>query len=244
MFEFARLKAEIGKTQIVGAGIVALLVVLTVVVNAFPTHKMDIPNDNNNYNFNHTFRKSTFPFLICCILFWGINIVFIVYFAKKRNSTKYLINVLLLFAFSVALNRFATDAFKKFAGRPRPNQFSLESNGKAGQLYLSFPSGHSSMVFNASAFLFLLLCGEFKIFGGEGSLMGLFACGLPLLFAGVVAVSRTRDFYHHYEDIVAGLLIGCIISIVCYFSRFESLSGQYCGEIEKEEDAEGDNYIV
>jgi diacylglycerol diphosphate phosphatase/phosphatidate phosphatase len=40
----------------------------------------------------------------------------------------------------------------------------------------------------------------------------------------IVAVSRTIDYHHNFSDILAGSLIGAVISYICYFLYFPDLS--------------------
>jgi membrane-associated phospholipid phosphatase len=53
--------------------------------------------------------------------------------------------------------------------------------------FLYFPYFYSFLVFSTWRFLPLLIC-----FGG----------------AGFVALTRTRDYYHNFDDIIAGAIIG------------------------------------
>ncbi|EDR28748.1 phosphatidic acid phosphatase type 2 domain-containing protein 1B, putative [Entamoeba dispar SAW760] len=149
------------------------------------------------------------------------------------------------FFFAVSLCLFLTNAFKLFSGKPRPNYYSLIDNNKASKGYQSFPSGHSSTTFNGMMFLTLLLCGEYKVFNGDGSILKLIGCCFPLLFGFLVAISRVRDYFHGYDDIIAGSLLGCVIALLCYVLKFRALWSKNSGEIKTEEYREfDDNFIV
>lgn len=60
----------------------------------------------------------------------------------------------------------------------------------------------------------------------------------PFIIAGVIAISRTRDYHHNFDDIVAGSLIGIIFTILAYVSKFHSVTSDMSGEIKQEEDNE------
>ena len=44
---------------------------------------------------------------------------------------------------------------------------------------------------------------------------------LPWVVAGLVAMSRTRDYHHHFSDILAGTVLGSAIGVYCYGLYFE-----------------------
>jgi len=42
----------------------------------------------------------------------------------------------------------------------------------------------------------------------------------PILCAYWIAISRTRDYYHRFEDIVAGMAIGVLAAVYTFFAQF------------------------
>ena len=194
---------------------------------------MDIPNQETNPSISYPYiANETFPYSICILISLIVPSIFVFYFAKKRSSTKYLVIGILAVVFTFSLTRFATDLLKLYAGRPRPNFTEMTKAGYAIDAYKSFPSGHTSTMFNSMFYLSLLLYGEYRIFSGNGSLFKMLICSLPLLFASIVGISRTRDYYHNFDDVVAGALIGSLIAIFTYFSKYESLLSKYAGDME------------
>lgn len=141
-----------------------------------------------------------------------------------------------------------TEIGKVFAGRHRPNYIAyLEENSLSlgdkdeWDERKSFPSGHSAVIFNGMTWLSLYLaaklrfqvnfalfsqCRAFTPHGGEG--WKLFLIGAPQVAAWLIAISRTRDYHHNFDDILAGSLIGILWTIPAYFSYFPPLTDPMC----------------
>jgi diacylglycerol diphosphate phosphatase / phosphatidate phosphatase len=84
-------------------------------------------------------------------------------------------------------------------------------HGKASDIkegYKSFPSGHASWSFAGLTFLSLYLSGKIQVFDRKGHVAKLCVITLPLLAAALIGVSRIDDYWHHWEDVVAGSLLG------------------------------------
>jgi hypothetical protein len=84
----------------------------------------------------------------------------------------------------------------------------------------SFPSGHTSWSFSGLGFLSLYLSGKIQAFDGKGHVAKLCIVILPLLFAALVGISRVDDYWHHWQDVFAGGLLGLAISTICYLQFF------------------------
>jgi membrane-associated phospholipid phosphatase len=132
-----------------------------------------------------------------------------------------------------------TDVFKVFAGRLRPNFLARcipDATGACSQFgatvrdaRLSFPSGHSSMSFAGMIYLSLFIAGKLRTFKPSGGALWRYLLSLiPLLIAGMIAVSRTLDYHHNHDDIIAGTVIGTFIGTSCYFLQYPSLFDKYC----------------
>ncbi|ONM54152.1 Lipid phosphate phosphatase 2 [Zea mays] len=78
----------------------------------------------------------------------------------------------------------------------------------------SFPSGHTS------CFLAWYLAGKLTAFDRKGHIRKLCIVFLPLLTAALVAVSRVDDYWHHWQDVFAGGLIGLTVASFCYLQFF------------------------
>ncbi|CAJ1022074.1 putative PAP2 superfamily [Leishmania utingensis] len=134
----------------------------------------------------------------------------------------------LLQAFSVALSVMIVDALKVYAGRLRPDflsrlrkeGFNASSVGVdwctvANEGRLSFPSGHSSAGFSAFVPLCFYVLHSLHAFRRSGVSLWRILIGLtPLILPITVAVSRTRDNRHNFDDILAGSLIGIFTALV------------------------------
>jgi len=128
---------------------------------------------------------------------------------------------------SLAINSMITIPLKLLAGRYRPDYDKRIGEDDAR---MSFPSGHSSYSFAGLLFLTLYFFGKTKIFREHQPLI--FLKGtlslVPLMLASFVAVSRTMDYHHNFDDIVAGSLIGIGSAAFSYFLFFHPLSHRLC----------------
>jgi membrane-associated phospholipid phosphatase len=70
--------------------------------------------------------------------------------------------------------------------------------------YLSFLSGS----FAGLGFLSWYLAGKIKVFDRRGHVAKLCIVLVPLLLASMVAVSRVSDYWHHWQDVFAGGILG------------------------------------
>lgn len=62
--------------------------------------------------------------------------------------------------------------------------------------------------FAGLGFLSLYLSGKIKVFDQKGHVAKLCIVIAPLLFASLVAISRVDDYWHHWQDVFAGGLLG------------------------------------
>ncbi len=107
-----------------------------------------------------------------------------------------------LFVISIPFSNVVVETIKALLGRPRPELFfSLDLYGftffSLANVYQSFPSGHAC---TAGA-----ICGAFGCFYPRAA--------LPLIaLAFLLAFSRVALNYHFLSDIIAGTIIGILIS--------------------------------
>ncbi|KAK4284175.1 hypothetical protein QN277_001043 [Acacia crassicarpa] len=165
--------------------------------------------------------------------------MFIFLFVYIRRRDVYdLHHAVLGLLFSVLVTAVITDAIKDAVGRPRPYFFwrcfpdGKDVYDKLGNVichgdknvikegHKSFPSGHTSWSFAGLGFLSLYLSGKIKAFDRTDHVAKLCIVFLPLLMASLVAVSRVDDYWHHWQDVFAGGLIGLIVATFCYLQFF------------------------
>ncbi|XP_036326506.1 putative phosphatidate phosphatase [Rhagoletis pomonella] len=81
------------------------------------------------------------------------------------------------------------------------------------ELHVSFPSAHSSLAFYAM----LLLCFYLHaVWHGRGTTRVLrhILQFLLLLVGCYIALSRVRDYWHHWSDVLAGALLGLVYAVL------------------------------
>eukprot|EP01098_Paradermamoeba_levis_P011149 TRINITY_DN4745_c0_g1_i2.p1 TRINITY_DN4745_c0_g1~~TRINITY_DN4745_c0_g1_i2.p1 ORF type:complete len:250 (-),score=42.99 TRINITY_DN4745_c0_g1_i2:150-899(-) len=147
-------------------------------------------------------------------------VLFILFWIRNRQFHD-LHHSLLGLLEAMTLNMLATESIKTAAGRPRPHFF---ADVNARDSRLSFPSGHSSISFCGMTFCAFYLSGKLGTFRKEeGHFWKLLLILVFYAAAIVVAVSRTMDYHHNYDDILAGMLIGITSAYFGYFLNFHSL---------------------
>ncbi|KAK4750808.1 hypothetical protein SAY87_004290 [Trapa incisa] len=140
--------------------------------------------------------------------------------------------------YSIGLTIVITNAFNLSVGRPRPDFFyRCFPDGKAvfdnvthnaichgekklvTEGYKSFPSGHASESFSGLVFLSWYMSGKFNIRFPyrAGQMPKLCLVFLPILAAALVGVSRMDDYWHHWQDIFVGAMIGFALKPVHSF---------------------------
>ncbi|KJA27493.1 hypothetical protein HYPSUDRAFT_35407 [Hypholoma sublateritium FD-334 SS-4] len=151
---------------------------------------------------------------------------------------------------SLALTGAMTQIVKITVGRPRPDiidrcqppsdavdpQFGLTSwtictqtdFGIMNDGFRSFFSGHSSLSFAGMGFLAYYLAGKVHLFDRRGHTGKAWLALSPFMAASLVAISRTMDYRHHWQDVLVGSIVGTVFSYFGYRQYYPPLSSPLC----------------
>uniref|UniRef100_A0A1D1YAF6 Lipid phosphate phosphatase 2 n=2 Tax=Anthurium amnicola TaxID=1678845 RepID=A0A1D1YAF6_9ARAE len=218
--------------------ILLLLVAIDVGLNVIdPFHRF--VGEDMLTDLRYPLKGNTVPFwavpLIAVILPFTIFIM--IYF--RRRDVYDLHHAILGLLYSVLITGVLTDAIKDAVGRPRPDFFwrcfpdgrpnfdsftrNVICHGEKSVIkegHKSFPSGHASWSFAGLSFLAWYLSGKIKAFDRRGHIAKLCIVFLPLLGAALVAISRVDDYWHHWQDVFVGGLLGVTVASFCYLQFF------------------------
>lgn len=75
--------------------------------------------------------------------------------------------------------------------------------------------------FAGLVYLAWYLSGKLRAFDRRGHVAKLCLVFLPILVAAMIAVSRVDDYWHHWQDVFAGALIGLFpeARLIIYFNK-------------------------
>ncbi|XP_037730697.1 phospholipid phosphatase 5 isoform X1 [Drosophila subpulchrella] len=194
------------------------------------------------------------------LLFWVIVAPFLVtvafyWFTKDRRDFR---AASWAWTLGLCMNGIPTSLLKITVGRPRPDYFyrcfpdgvmvlnttssSLDTSildfnctglpGDINEGRKSFPSGHSSFAFASFGFIAYYVGAKLHAFDirGRGHTWRLCIAVIPLLIALLVAVSRTCDYHHHWQDVTVGGLIGLFAGYISYRQYYPSIFGPDAGK--------------
>ncbi|KAJ7740744.1 PAP2-domain-containing protein [Mycena maculata] len=92
--------------------------------------------------------------------------------------------------------------------------------------FRSFPSGHSSLSFAGLGFLAFYLAGKLHLFDHRGYAAKAWVSLVPFAGAALVAISRTMDNRHHWQDVLVGSILGTVVSYFTYRQYYPSLASE------------------
>lgn len=115
------------------------------------------------------------------------------------------------------------------AGTPRPNYFANPNQDTNGRE--SFPSGLAAAAWAGWTFTAFYLTGKIGTFHADATPAILTLLSLcPFIPAIVLCIFQYVNYFHRWEDLIGGALIGALISAVFYHSLFEELWDAYSSE--------------
>ncbi|KAF8652691.1 hypothetical protein AX16_004196 [Volvariella volvacea WC 439] len=94
--------------------------------------------------------------------------------------------------------------------------------------FRSFPSGHASLSFAGLGFLAFYIAGKLHLFDRRGVAGKAWLALGPFAAAALVAISRTMDYRHHWQDVLVGSLLGTVCSYFSYRQYYPSLADELC----------------
>ncbi|XP_043270300.1 phospholipid phosphatase 5 [Venturia canescens] len=169
-------------------------------------------------------------------------VIFITFLINKDRTDFCQAN--LSVSLALGLNGVLTDIIKLIVGRPRPDFYwRCFPDGRGNTAFdctgdpniirdgrKSFPSGHSSFAFASFGFVALYSAGKLHTFGIAGKTqtwkLFIFICTMSTALA--IALSRTCDYHHHWQDVAVGSAIGISITYLCYRHYYPPLDSQFC----------------
>lgn len=205
--------------------------------DAVPYFRKIQPEEFWLYRFPRT--DSFYPgYLLWWTIFGVPLVVTVINYAIHKDKVD-LQQALLAVVLSIYLTGSVTNCIKLAVGRPRPDFLErcfpdgtvnndLKCTGQEKEViqgYKSFPSGHSSFAFSSLGFVALYIAGKCHCFNskGRGHAYRLCMVIMPLLWATLIAASRTADFHHHWQDVAVGSILGMAIALICYRQYYPSL---------------------
>ncbi|KAJ1772081.1 hypothetical protein LPJ74_001817 [Coemansia sp. RSA 1843] len=193
-------------------------------------------------------KPDSVPFYAAVLLCFVFPLVTIVLWTGLvRRSFHDMNSGILGLCLALVLNMMITNSVKNLAGRLRPDFISRCNLDKETAMSLqpeigmltssickptdksvfndgmrSFPSGHTSFSFAGFTYLSMWFAGHLRIGDRQGRAYKSFVVLLPQLVAMLIGISRTKDYRHHWQDVLAGALLGIFMGWFGYRQYYPS----------------------
>lgn len=208
-------------------------VVLAICVFVMKVDPLYIPPNDSNSAFPHP-GHSTIPTVWCGVIVFVVALVVIAVFFFLSRKFPQIFRKFNPFSAAwsgvniVLTTLVVTYIFKNYVGRARPDVYAVcgenanmeqckQKIGKeAEDEWKSWPSGHSSVAMSGLSFVTFF---GIKVVRSNQMWIVVLWSGFMML-ALYIAATRIRDFRHHPDDVLAGLVFGFMFSHVLW-SKFQ-----------------------
>eukprot|EP01137_Pigoraptor_chileana_P021815 Opistho-2@85986 len=220
-----------------------LIGIFLIIEKTDPYHRVILRSEMEDYKY--PLVNNTISPVVLMVLTFAVPAVSIIIMFCFSRSKKDLHMGLLGLCVAVLFTGITTDFVKVLVGRPRPDFFwrcfpdGIESwsdnqpmcTGSVADVRegrKSFPSGHSSLSFAGLGFLAFYIAGKAHVFDRRGHVYKMVLFMAPFFLALYVGLTRIRDYWHHWQDVTVGGLLGITIAFATYRQYFPALDHHEC----------------
>lgn len=177
--------------------------------------------------------------LIALVLIVPSSVILFVNYIEGKNRSDIAAGHL-AYTLSLGLSGVTTNLMKICVGRPRPDfffrcfpnglgNFEMSCTGDKDVILegrKSFPSGHASLAFASFTVTSFYLLAKLRALNSVSgrirthrTLLGI----IPIVVALLIAISRTCDYHHHWQDVSVGALIGLVAGTFSYHQQYPTV---------------------
>ncbi|CAL8469516.1 g9057 [Coccomyxa elongata] len=207
-------------------------------------------DDQELWRYSYPLHKDSVPsWSVPVIALCGPAAVIIAHSYIRQTQRLEVHNAVLNALMCVITTALITNLIKLGVGRPRPNFMmqcwpdgDVQWDATSGEALCSkntinpaegrksFPSGHTSWSTSGLGYLTFWLGGKLRIYDGTGHSWRVPASLIPLGGAVWIGITRLQDYWHHWEDVTAGFLLGLGLAYAFYRLSYPSISSLKAGE--------------
>jgi membrane-associated phospholipid phosphatase len=195
------------------------------------------------WRYSYPHGENTVPAVVVPLIAFVVPLICMLLMPKRLNPAVHKERAIGGLCASVGLTWVVTCAMKNIIGGIRPDfvarcwpdgnqvwaSVGVPScsgvNDVVQQGRRSFPSGHTSMSFSGFVYCSLYLAAWLKI-GGQDRRLGrwegiwkLVIVLAPTILAGFIGLTRIRDYWHHWEDVTVGALLGSAFAYAAWVHK-------------------------
>jgi len=222
--------------------VLVVLMVLFIILEVFvPPYVRYIPEGQVD-SLHYPLKPNSIPSWVVPVI--GILLpllVFTIYQLVWKCEIREYHDLILGSLMNIMVTACLTSALKESIGRPRPDFFarcfpdgvakfdasgnwmcdpSVASIVREGRK--SFPSAHSSWSMSSLAYISFFLMGKMQVFSGTTQFWKFIVSWVPIVGAVAVGVTRINDYWHHWSDVVVGLILGIAVAFIFYVQNYKN----------------------